>query len=128
MFARPTQSDASKGRVDKTTYTFTRPWCITATLKEPLYKHEHCSTSHRKEKKYASNLSLYLLELIPFQPLDGPDTQYGQLHKPITAHPFKEADINRFNPITHYTLQNICQLPHDQPGFRIPLAKPIEFE
>jgi hypothetical protein len=94
-----TQSDAAKGRVDKSTYTFTGPWRITAILKGALYKLEHCSTPYQKEKKHASNLSPYPLDLIPFQPLDGPDTQYGQLHKPITAHPFKEAGINGFNPI-----------------------------
>jgi hypothetical protein len=57
---------------------------------------------NRKEKKHASNLSPYPIELILFQPLDGPDTWYGQLHKPITAHPFKDAGINGFNPALPY--------------------------
>jgi hypothetical protein len=39
------------------------------------------------------------LELILFQTLDGSNTWYGQSHKPITAHPFKEAGINEFDPI-----------------------------
>jgi hypothetical protein len=56
------------------------------------------------KKKHASNLSPYPLELIPFQPLDGSDTWYGQLHKPITAHPFKEAGINGFNPIQPFKI------------------------
>jgi hypothetical protein len=42
------------------------------------------------------------MELIPFQPLDGPDTWYGQIDKPITAHPFKEAGINWFQPTLPY--------------------------
>jgi hypothetical protein len=83
-------------------YTFTGPWHITASLKGALYKLKHCSTPHRKEKKHASNLSPYPLELIPFQPLNGPDTWYGQIYKPIMAHPFKEAGINGFNPITPF--------------------------
>jgi hypothetical protein len=44
----------------------------------------------------------YPMELIPFQPLDGPDTWYGQIHKPITAQQFKEAGINGFQPTLSY--------------------------
>jgi hypothetical protein len=75
---RATRSDAAKGHVNKLTYAFTGPWHITAILKDALYELEHCSTPHRKEKKHASNLSPYPLELIPFQPLDGSNTWYGQ--------------------------------------------------
>jgi hypothetical protein len=100
---RATRSDAAKGHVDKLTYVFTGPWRITASLKGASYKLEHCSTLHRKEKKHASNLSPHPLELIPFQPVDSPNTRYGRIHKPITAHPFKEAGINGFNPITPFT-------------------------
>ena len=39
------------------------------------------------------------MELIPFQPVNGADTRYGQLYKPISAHPFKEAGIKGFAPI-----------------------------
>jgi hypothetical protein len=59
---------------------------------------------NRKEKKHASSLSPYPIELFPFQPLDGLDTWYGQLHKPITAHPFKDAGINGFNPAFPYNV------------------------
>jgi hypothetical protein len=69
-----------------------------AALKGTSYELKRCSTPNRKENKHASDLSPYPIELIPFQPLDGPDTWYGQLHKPITAHPFKDAGINGFNP------------------------------
>jgi hypothetical protein len=72
---RATRSDAVKGRVNKLTYAFTGPWRITAILKGASYKLEHCSTLHRKEKKHASNLSPYPLELIPFQPLDNSNTR-----------------------------------------------------
>ncbi len=105
VFARrATRSDAAKGRVDKLTYAFTGPWRITALLKGTSYELEHCSTPNRKEKKHASDLSPYPLELIPFQPLDGSDTRYGQLHKPITDHPFKEAGINGFDPIQPFRI------------------------
>jgi hypothetical protein len=38
----------------------------------------------------------YPPELVPFTPLDGADTRYGQLYKPISTHPFKEAGIKGF--------------------------------
>jgi hypothetical protein len=55
---------------------------------------------HWKDKKHASDLSPYPLELIPFKPVEGSDNQYGQLHKPIKASPFKEAGIDGFKPIS----------------------------
>ncbi len=105
VFARhATRSDTVKGCVNKLTYAFTGPWRITAILKGASYKLEHCSTPYRKEKKHASNLSPYPLELTPFQPLDGSDTWYGQLHKLVTAHPFKEAGITGFDLIKPFKI------------------------
>ncbi len=66
-------SDAAKGCVNKLQYAFTGPWCITAILKSTLYKLQHCSMSHRKDKKHASDLSPYPLELIHFKPVEGSD-------------------------------------------------------
>jgi hypothetical protein len=83
-------------------YQFTGPWQIVMALKGASYELEHCSTPNRKEKKHVSDLFHYPMELIPFQPLDGPDTWYGQIHKPITAQPFKEAGINGFHPTLPY--------------------------
>jgi hypothetical protein len=40
----------------------------------------------------------YPPELIPFQPVDGADNRYGQLYKPISANPFKEAGLKGFEP------------------------------
>ena len=56
----------------------------------------------KKRKKHASDFSPYPVELIPFQPVDWADTLYGQLYKPISAHPFKEAGIKEFAPIQPY--------------------------
>jgi hypothetical protein len=55
-----------------------------------------------KDKKHASDLSPYSLELIPFQSVEGSDTRYGQLHKPIKANPFKEARIDGFKPFSPF--------------------------
>jgi hypothetical protein len=59
-----------QGQADKLTYPFTGPWQITAKLHGASYELEHCSTKS-KEKKHASDLSPYPIELIPFQPLEG---------------------------------------------------------
>jgi hypothetical protein len=95
-------SIASQEVVDKLQFAFTGPWQITALLKGASYELEHCQKPGHKEKKHASNLSPYPLELIPFQLVDGADTRYGQLYKPISAHPFKEAGIKGFTPIQPY--------------------------
>jgi hypothetical protein len=73
-----------------------------------LYKLQHCSTPHWKDEKHALDLSPYPLELIPFKPVKGSDNQYGQLHKPIKASPFKEAGINRFKLISPFKVTANC--------------------
>jgi hypothetical protein len=55
-----------------------------------------------KEKKHATDLAPYQPELIPFQPVDGADTRYGQMCKPIGECPFKEAGITGFIPPTPF--------------------------
>jgi hypothetical protein len=93
-----TRSDAACGHVGKLEYAFTGPWRITASLHGGSYSLEHCNNAARKEKKHAADLAPYPPELIPFEPVDGADTHYGQLYKPIGAHPFKEAGIKGFTP------------------------------
>ena len=78
---------------------FTGPWCVNAILKGASYELVHCNNNKRMEKKHASDLSPYPAELVPFEPVDGADTRYGQLYKPISAQPFKEAGIKGFYPI-----------------------------
>jgi hypothetical protein len=88
-------------------YAFTGPWCVTASLPGASYKFQHVHHPTRRDMKHASDLSLYPVELIPFQPLDGTDTRYGQLYKPIGLSPFKEAGLKGFQPSTpfHVALQ-----------------------
>jgi hypothetical protein len=95
---RATRSNAARGRVGKLEYAFTGPWHVTASLHGRSYSLEHCHNTARKEKKHAADLAPYPAELIPFEPLDGADTRYGQLYKPIGANPFKEAGIKGFIP------------------------------
>ena len=96
---RATQSVTGRGQVDKRIYRFTGPWLITAKLDGASYKIKHVATK-RKDKKQASDLSPYPAELIAFQPLDGADNQYDQIHQKqkICNHPYKEAGIKGFTP------------------------------
>jgi hypothetical protein len=137
VFSRRTvRSIAAREVVDKLQFAFTGPWQITALLKGASYKLEHCQKPGHKEKKHTSDLSPYPLELIPFQPVDGADTHYGQLYKPISARPFKEARITGFTPIqpykvaTNLAITNRCQalllalsLQAEQGGHAILLGK-----
>jgi hypothetical protein len=90
--------DSKCSVVDKLVYAFTGPWCVTASLPGASYKLQHVHSPTRRDKKHTSDLSLYPVELIPFQPLDGADTRYGQLYKPIGLLPFKEARLKGFQP------------------------------
>ncbi len=58
----------------------------------------HCTNLSTVPPKHASNLSPYPAELIPFQPLDGVDNQYGQLYRKFKEHLYKEAGIKGFTP------------------------------
>jgi hypothetical protein len=107
---RAVKSVAIQGHVDKLQYAFTGPWHNSAILTGASYELEHCNNPSKKEKKHASDLSPYPTELIPFQPVDGPDTQYGQIYKPISAHPFKEAGLKGFSPLQPFKLAaNLAQ-------------------
>ena len=80
-------------------------------MKGASYELEHCDTK-QKEKKHTSDLSPYPVELIPFQPVDGADTRYGKLYKPISAHPFKESGIKGFSPIQPYKAASNLAIPY----------------
>jgi hypothetical protein len=51
----------------------TGPWKVVEKLDGGLYRIEHQLHKNRFDKKHASMLSPYPLELVPFEPLDGPD-------------------------------------------------------
>ncbi len=110
--------DAKRGVINKLQYAFTGPWRVTAALKGASYGLVHWYNDKRMEKKHALDLSPYPAELIPFEPVDGADTWYGQLNKPISAQPFKEAGIKGFSPIqpfkvaTNLAIMNRCAAFH----------------
>ncbi len=116
VFARrAVRSDAQWERVNKLQYAFTGPWKVTAVLPGASYELEYCKNANQKDKKHAADLSPYPPELIPFQPVDSADTRHGQLYKPITAHPFKEAGLKGFTPRQSYQLAT-SHLAQIQPG------------
>ncbi len=103
VFARrATRSDAARGRVGKLEYAFTGPWRVKESLYGASYSLEHCLNAARTQKKHAADLAPYPPELILFEPVDGADTRYGQLYKPLGEHPFKEAGIKGFIPLTPF--------------------------
>ncbi len=79
-------------------YAFTGPWVVKAQLKGASYELEHCSVAGKREKKHGANLSQYPVKLTPFRPVDGANSRYGQLYKPIALLPFKEAGVKGFTP------------------------------
>ena len=100
VFARrAVRSDAKRGRVDKLMFAHTGPWRVVAKLSGSSYQLQHCIRQNSFEKKHAAHLTPYPAELIPFEPLDGPDHQFGQIHRPISKEPFTAAGIKGFLPI-----------------------------
>ena len=68
------------------------------------------------------------MELIPFQPVDGADTRYGQLYNPISAHPFKEAGIKGFAPIQPYKVTSILAITTRCAAFHCPSLSELNDE
>ena len=101
---RATKSVASKGRVGKLMYSMTGPWRIVEKLDGGSYRIEHQLHKGRFEKKHASMLSPYPMELVPFEPVDGPDNQFGQLNRPISKDPFIAAGLKGFAPAEPFKL------------------------
>jgi hypothetical protein len=56
-----------------------------AILDGASYALEHAKFLNRTDKKRASDLSPYPAELIAFELMDGSDTCYGKLYKPISS-------------------------------------------
>jgi hypothetical protein len=84
--------------VDKLQHAFTDPWEIKAQLKGASYELEHCEVPGKRQKNYASDLSPYPVELIPFLPVDGADTRYGQLYKTFSITSFQVSRYKRIHP------------------------------
>jgi hypothetical protein len=99
VFARRAiHSDLKHGRVDKLMHPFTGPWRIVRLLSGASYELEFATDPKHCNKKHASDLLPYPPELIPFEPVNGPNNRYSQLYKPVGKMPYKEAGIEGFTP------------------------------
>jgi hypothetical protein len=129
VFARrATRSDAKRGRVDKLMHPYTGPWRIVASLPGASYQLEFATDPKRRDKKHASDLSPYPPELIPFEPLDGPDNRYSQLHKPFGPMPYKEAGINGFTPPQPFAIASHFARRGDHKDFHWPTLAELNDE
>ena len=98
VFARRSvKSDKSRGVVGKIKNAYTGPWEIVSKAEGGSYNLRH-AVDGRVGKRHAMHLSPFPHELIPFEPVDGPDNVYGQLYKPIERDPYKAASIKGFQP------------------------------
>ena len=99
VFARrTTRSDSRQEKVDKLMYAYTGPWRIESSLPGGSYSLVHCKHPNRKQKKHAADLSPYPLQLLPLQPVDGPDSRYSHLYREMIENPFADAGIEGFAP------------------------------
>ena len=62
----------------------------------------------------------YPPELVPFKPVDGADTRYGQLYRPIGKCPFKEAGLKGFTLPAPFQVTNLFVDVGDFNDFRWP--------
>jgi hypothetical protein len=98
VFARrQVRSNLQRGQVGKLMFQHTGPWTIIEKLDGGSYKIQH-NKSKKIDKKHSSDLSPCPRELIPFQPLSGPDNSFSQLQKQIKPNPFSDAGINGYTP------------------------------
>ena len=102
---RTTKSNAAVGKVGKLMFPVTGPWRVIEASPGGSYKIEHCFDQNRVDKKHASHLSVYPLELVNFEPVDGPDNRYGQLRRPIAKSPFEAAGLKGFTPLKVFSAE-----------------------
>jgi hypothetical protein len=132
VFARRAiKSVASRERVAKLQFAYTGPWRVIKLLDGASYEIQHVRLPTKKEKKHASNLSPYPIELIAFEPLDGADNRYGQLYKPISAERFDDAGLKGFipsNPFHHQDMDIPSNYLMSKEGFKWPTLSDLNDE
>ena len=96
---RTTKSNAAVSKVGKLMFPVTGPWRVIEDSPDGSYRIQHCFDQNRVDKKHASHFSVYPLELVNFEPVDGPDSRYGQLCRPIAKLPFEAAGLKGFTPL-----------------------------
>jgi hypothetical protein len=129
VFARhATRSNAKCGRVGKLMYPMTGPWRVVEKLVGASYCLEHCNTSGRFDKKQASDLLQYPLELVPFEPINSPDNRFSQIFRPVGKSPYAEAGIKGFDPPQPFKLPANYLTPHVPDEFYWPSLSELNDE
>lgn len=109
-------------------HPYTGPWRIVASLPGASYQLEFAMDTKRHNKKHASDLSPYPPELVPFEPIDGPDNRYSQLYKPFGTMPYKEAGIDGFKPPQPFAIASHFARRGDYKDFRWPTLAELNDE
>lgn len=123
VFARRSvQSNLKRNIVGKLEFFYTGPWIILRRLHGASYECKH-STSGKIDKFHNRDLSPVPKELITFAPIDGPDTRYGQLNRPLSEDAYKAAGIKGFLPPQPIAFPKKVRFADDHiPGSPSPLA------
>jgi hypothetical protein len=125
---RAMHSDSKHGQVDKLMHPFTGPWRIVKSLPGASYEIEFCDKPSRHDKKHAADLSPYPPKLIPFEPFNSADSQYGQLYKPIGKYPYKDAGIEGFIPPRPFQVASHYLTKGDYRDFHFPTLAELNKE
>lgn len=129
VFAKRTvKSDKKRGLVGKLMDAYTGPWTVTAKLKGSSYEIKH-RDSGIISKRHAAHLLPFRDELLPFLPVDGPDNQYGQIHKPLKKSPYQNAGLKGFEPHSPYkTPAPIALLAEHEEEIKFPTLAELNAE
>ena len=108
---RNVKSNKAKNVVDKTEFAYTGPWAVTKKLKDASYRLTH-TVSKKVTIKHAIHMSPVPPDMQAFAPLDGVDSRYGQLYRPINSDMYTQGGIQGFlshNPFKRFkfSLDNI---------------------
>ena len=125
---RAVRSDKGRGLVGKLQYSYDGPWRVIKVYDGASYELEHCLNPKRTTKKHAAFISPYPTELVPFEPIDGPDNVFGQIHKPLAKSPFVKAGLEGFTPLQPYKLPANYASTHDFNDFYWPSLKELNDE
>jgi hypothetical protein len=106
---RAVKSNKKKGRVGKIMIKHTGLWDIIEKVEGSSYRIHHCR-SKAIDKKHAAHLSPCPEQLVPFPPLSRPDNSYSQIHRPIKKHPYMEAGIDEYNPVSMTPMANVITI------------------
>ena len=74
---RTNKANAAAGTVGKLIFAVIGPWEIFKDSQGGSNKILHYFDKNRVDKKHTPHLSMYSLELINFEPADGPDNRYN---------------------------------------------------